>query len=500
MKQYTTLAVILSAILPLVSCQKEPSSERTPEEQTRTLSFSVHSMPNVAPAGAEAQCPEVRATLSGTSVVWQPGDQIGIVPKGQTTIYPFTTTTGGSSATFTGTVTGDAEDDTYYAFYPYEADSLGTYTGKVTGEVWGGSVSNQSLTSFRTPLSHVQHAVEGNIDPYFNFCFAESNTGSFAMKNLLSLLKFQVSDGNVNKVVFRANAPAGYLTGGRFITRFVKHSDGEPFEQCLGSTGRRQCVVVLPPEGEATFSTGKTYYAAVAPKMGAYSSATQPSFNYTIYAILYKTGYYSQKASSSAIALARNTIYDCGTLDPAGTGWTGWKSLTTNNVTVSFASKTYNKKTSGSTVTQTADFPTTSNTSSITAKYKIGGSAWANVTLQQDGSAFLWDETNTSLFCNCNGGTRTGILIEPLVYKPISRLVFTFVKVAGDSDTPEVRVCEGIGSSSQAYGSGTCDLSDVAVGETKNLTLNLDPYSIGCWFTSNIIGKAHIRNIALRYN
>ncbi|MBQ9548921.1 MAG: hypothetical protein IJV01_07190 [Bacteroidales bacterium] len=486
---------IFAALLPLfvlASCSK--TSSPAPEMVFRTFGAQMNQ-----PVNPDRQ--DGRAVLNGTSVVWQEGDRIAIVPKGKTTIYPFTLASGAgtTSATFAGECP-DGADDTYYAFYPYHPDSLKLYSGTVTGAVYGGSVSSQKITSFSAAFSHVQHAVENNIDPYLNFCFAESNNGTFVMKNLLSLLKFQVSDSDVNMVVFNSTESKKYLAGGRLVSRFIAHSDGEPFFQCLGSTGRKECVVVLPPKGETTFSTGKTYYAAVVSKMGGYSGASQPQYDYKTRAILYKNGYYSYKSSASKLTLNRNTIYDCGTLAPDGTGWTGWKGLTTNNVTASFASKTYNKTVSGATVTATADFPTESNTTTIAPYFKIGGSAWAKITISQNSSAFRWDEANTSLFCNCGGGTRTGFEVSPLVYKPISRLVFTFVKVEGDSATPEVRLCEGITSSSAAYGSGICDLSGLEAGATKDLALDLDPYSIGCNFICNVIGKAHIRSIAIRYN
>ena len=117
--------IIFAALALLAACAKQNPAN---EVELVPMTFGVSVDKPVTPE-APNSAPELRTQLNDLAVEWKSGDKIGIIPKGSTTIYPFTTTESGTSVSFTGTA-AKGDDDTYYAVYPYDGASRYVYTKK----------------------------------------------------------------------------------------------------------------------------------------------------------------------------------------------------------------------------------------------------------------------------------------------------------------------------------------------------------------------------------
>ena len=125
MKKYIFMAV--AGMLALSSCSNDDNDVQTTQNAPRQMTFT-------AGFGDGAT---TRATLSGTSVSFDAGDDISIL-SAKNTNTQFTTSAGGASATFSGTATDDSK---FYAVYPYTA---------------GLTLSGDVISGIVIPTSHWQ--------------------------------------------------------------------------------------------------------------------------------------------------------------------------------------------------------------------------------------------------------------------------------------------------------------------------------------------------------
>ena len=432
--------------------------------------------------------PSMKAELDDLSVKWQAGDAIAVIPKGQTTVYKFTTTGSGTTATFTGTCP-DGADNTYYAFYPYMANKNPDY------------YINTGHSSFLATFPSVQTAAEGSFptqnvggtDFPIAFMAAECTDGAtFNMKNQMALLKFQVATDDIQEVSFVGESESKYLGGGKFIScyPFITADSTAVFNQ--GGSGRTISINVVPPKGETSFTSGKNYFAAVNTTLGSISSYSWSAINSKITVVTRTASQYTAKTSSAAISPYRGKIYNIGTVGKEDTA----KPLTINNFDINFATNSFYKSSSGNTV---LSLPTTSSTTAQTIYPVISGATRAKCKINvgaADKADFLWDETNTSFFANpTKSGNRVGIQLIPLKYKAITQIVITLVKVEGDAASATINISESSGSSTTPFGTETVSLSEIENGETKTVTFDFDPQMMGNSYCINITTKTHIRNI-----
>ena len=197
---------------------------------------------------------------NGTSVLWDPGDEIfifqGVTDEGPSAMGKFTSTntTRQSSATFTGTLEGEGIGD-YIAVYPYYPfHEQGT---AMDGSEYGyGSVVMHLITP-------VQQGVEGSFALKTAPAAAVSSTNELVFHNICGGVRFSVTRTGVKRVTFRSMDDSP-MSG---MATVIIGEDGIPEAMMGGMGGAQSYVDVVAPEGG--FVPGKNYYAIMAPQTHA---------------------------------------------------------------------------------------------------------------------------------------------------------------------------------------------------------------------------------------
>ncbi|MBR0300091.1 MAG: Ig-like domain-containing protein [Bacteroidales bacterium] len=200
---------------------------------------------------------------NGTSVLWDPGDEIfifqGVTAGGPSAMGKFTSTNTApqSTATFTGTLEGEGIGD-YIAVYPYyefheqgtamDISEMGFGVGTIVGHM----------------LNPVQKGVEGSFDTRTAPAAAISSTNELVFHNICGGVRFSVSRSGIEKVVF-TSVDGTPMSGPTYIT-----FDGDgvavipsDWMKEMGETPSLPFVEVVAPEGG--FVPGKNYYAIMWP-------------------------------------------------------------------------------------------------------------------------------------------------------------------------------------------------------------------------------------------
>ena len=184
-------------------------------------------------AGVDAMSRTVLTT--NNFVEWEAGDAISLFDSNNN---EFTTSTGGSSVTFTGTAQDNLE--TYYALYPYNANA--TLSGSVIA----------------TTLPSEQTALAGSFANMLNPSVAKSGSDkTLAFKNACALVKFTLQytgNNNITKVMFSGNG--GEALAGTIHIDALSTTPSATVEAEFAET-----EVTLSGE----FTSGKTYYFVTAP-------------------------------------------------------------------------------------------------------------------------------------------------------------------------------------------------------------------------------------------
>ena len=226
MKKYFIPFLVLGTTL-LYSCAKEEVTSDTDS------SSSVEKVKMEFKAGVDAMSRTVLTT--NNFVEWEAGDAISLFDSNNN---EFTTSTGGSSVTFTGTAQDNLE--TYYALYPYNANA--TLSGSVIA----------------TTLPSEQTALAGSFANMLNPSVAKSGSDkTLAFKNACALVKFTLQytgNNNITKVMFSGNG--GEALAGTIHIDALSTTPSATVEAEFAET-----EVTLSGE----FTSGKTYYFVTAP-------------------------------------------------------------------------------------------------------------------------------------------------------------------------------------------------------------------------------------------
>lgn len=226
MKKYFIPFLILGTSM-LYSCTKEEiiSDINSSSAEKVKLEFK---------AGIDAMSRTVLTT--NNFVEWEAGDAISLFDSNGNN--KFTTSTGGSSVTFTGSAQDNLE--TYYALYPYNANA-----------VLSGSVITTMLPAEQTALA-------GSFANMLNPSVATSGSDkTLAFKNACALVKFTLQytgNNNITKVMFSGNG--GEALAGTIHIDALSDNPSATVEAEFAET-----EVTLSGE----FTSGKTYYFVTAP-------------------------------------------------------------------------------------------------------------------------------------------------------------------------------------------------------------------------------------------
>lgn len=226
MKKYFIPFLILGTSM-LYSCTKE-------EIISDINSSSAEKVKMEFKAGIDALS---RTVLTTNNVVeWEEDDAISLFDSNGNN--KFTTSTGGSSVTFTGSAQNNLE--IYYALYPYNANA---------------AISGSVIT---TTLPAEQVSFEGSFANMLNPSVAKSGSDkTLAFKNVCALVKFTLQytgNNNITKVEFRGNN--GEALAG---TLLIDASSEPPFATV--QNGYAETEVTL----NGGFTSGSTYYFVTAP-------------------------------------------------------------------------------------------------------------------------------------------------------------------------------------------------------------------------------------------
>ncbi len=223
MKKYIFMAV--AGMLALSSCSND-NDELNEKNAPRQMTFT---------AGFGDDGAQRRATLTPSTkkVSFDAGDQISILSE-KNTNTAFTTSEGGSTATFTGTAVDDTK---FYAVYPYQSGlTVNSSTGVISG----------------VTIPYIQSGAAKSAcgwDPSAPIAYATTTDGSLTFHNACALLKIINGAGNGSITV---QAP------GRKISRIfdLDTSTGE-LTYVSGDYEDRVFVGDVPKD--------KTIYIAIAP-------------------------------------------------------------------------------------------------------------------------------------------------------------------------------------------------------------------------------------------
>ena len=261
------IAYILSAVLAAAACSK---TEKELPENSSDFQESVEETIEFSAVFDES--PVAKSELSGTSVLWEAGDEISILwDGGSTTAHA---DSAGAKANFIATVGQAAE---YFAVYPS--------TAKV-------SLSEGSLT-VGIPAEQNGKFEDANI------AIARTTERNLVFKNLCALGKFSLERDDIAKVVLYGNS-------GQNLVGNVTLSLDENGVPSVESTDSPDDSIVLTPASGDAFAAGIYYFSAIPITLedGVSFTLTTVSGN-TIFG----------KASRNPADLIRSEVLNFGRLD-----------------------------------------------------------------------------------------------------------------------------------------------------------------------------------------
>lgn len=215
----------VASMLALSSCSNDDNDVQNEQNAPRQMTFT---------AGfGDAALTRATLTPSTKKVSFDAGDQISILSE-KNTNTAFTTSEGGSTATFTGTAVNDTK---FYAVYPYQSGlTVNSSTGVISG----------------VTIPYIQSGAATSAcgwDPSAPIAYATTTDGSLTFHNACALLKITNGAGNGHIYV---EAP------GRIISRIfdLNTSTGE-LTYVSGDYANQVIVGNVPKD--------KTIYIAIAP-------------------------------------------------------------------------------------------------------------------------------------------------------------------------------------------------------------------------------------------
>lgn len=234
MKKTIRFMLYAAVAAATVSCAEEIAPEKDYNNSTELI-------PMTFSAGSEEVDSKITLQEDGLTLHWDNTDQIKVFDGTSNTLPAFTTTGSGLSVDFTGGVE-DAEAETYYALYPYQADAEFRLDE---------SASNRPTIYAEVPT--VQTAVAGNVPSNAFIAVAKSdNHNNFSFKTICGYLKFTLNQDNVKSITFSGNDNES-LTG-----KIKIYYENGTAKQTYVS-GEVYPTVTL----EGNLVNGETYYAAI---------------------------------------------------------------------------------------------------------------------------------------------------------------------------------------------------------------------------------------------
>lgn len=307
-----------------------------------------------APFELIATSAETKVANDGMATRWSANDQINVFyaeagSSSYTSAGKFTTATGGSSVTFTGTISGTLNDNNdWYAFFPYKS---GLTTPANTSTYYFNVGGNQTQGASATATAHLagdKFPLYGNVKNV-----ARGTTPTIEMKHAMSVVKVHVTNSTgasltVSSVCFSTE---DYNIGGQYYIDFT--GDTPVFSEKSGNTYYKTATLTVT--GGKTFADGETadFYIGVAPFTAATGKTLKLSVNgYERSIVLTKNVSFESgkiktlafdydqdpQASTTFVFNTDAGIAELSIAKPssgAGTNLTG--PYTKNNVSVSFA-------------------------------------------------------------------------------------------------------------------------------------------------------------------
>ncbi|MBE6251661.1 MAG: hypothetical protein E7111_08465 [Bacteroidales bacterium] len=262
------IVYILSVALAAAACSKTENPANNNEAQepgAGTVEFSA----------VFGEAPVVKSELSGTSVLWNVGDEISILWNGGSTTAK--ADAAGAQANFSATVDEAAE---YFAVYPSAA----------------------SVTLSEGSLTVGIPAEQNGAFEDANIAIARTSDNTLVFKNLCALGKITLSRTDIASVVFKGNdgkALAGDVT-------LSLDANGVP---SVASTASPAGEIVLTPASGDAFAAGDYYFAAI-------PSTLEDGVSFTLTTVSGNT--ILGQASANPAELERSVALYFGTLDAAG--------------------------------------------------------------------------------------------------------------------------------------------------------------------------------------
>ncbi|MGN1210704.1 MAG: hypothetical protein ACI4TM_03395, partial [Candidatus Cryptobacteroides sp.] len=296
--RYSNILLVAAAIAA-TACTKEIVSENGNNSQPEVKLY-----PMTFTAGADdGSASDTKVTLDDKSVLWSAGDQIKVFDDTETSLDAFEITSGEgtTSATFSGSVS-DPSANTYYALYPYQESATQT----ISDITIGTTTYSRYLT---VDLPETQTAVDGSVDPAAFIAVAVSDeSGNFSFKNLNSLVKFQLSESDIeNLASISISSNSLEAIAGSMNVAF--NSSGIPVQTYV--SGQMDYYVTLnAPDGG--FKKETDYYIAI--RSIGFSGGLTVTAKY-----LDGTCKHATSDNAPGTSLARNSVLNLGTL-PLGDG------------------------------------------------------------------------------------------------------------------------------------------------------------------------------------
>ena len=262
------IVYILSVALAAAACSKTEYPTNNPEPQdpmTGKVEFSA----------TFGEAPDAKSALSGTSVLWEAGDEISILWNGgQTTAQA---DAAGAQANFPATVDQASE---YFAVYPSAASVF----------------LNEGALTVGIPAEQNGAFEDANI------AIARTTDYTLVFKNLCALGKITLSRNDIAKIEFKGKGNQS-LAGDATLSL---DNNGVPSVVSIASP--EETIVLTPATGDA-FEPGSYYFAAI-------PSTLEQGVSFTLTTVSGNT--ILGKASANATSLVRSEALNFGTLDATG--------------------------------------------------------------------------------------------------------------------------------------------------------------------------------------
>lgn len=211
---------------------------------------------------------ETKVANDGMATRWSANDQINVFyaeagSTSYTSAGKFTTATGGSSVTFTGTISGTLNDNNdWYAFYPYDSNLTTPKNTTRYCSVGGNQTQGASATA-TAHLAGDKFPLYGNAKNVAN-----GTTPTIEMKQAMSVVKVHVTNNSgmgllVNNVTFSTE---DYAIGGQYYIDFS--GDTPVFAEKSGSVNKSVTLTVT--NGKALVNGASAdFYIGIVPFVAA---------------------------------------------------------------------------------------------------------------------------------------------------------------------------------------------------------------------------------------